>query len=95
MDYNFAVQCWHRTHEFSVCSEMSTNNIMKLIGSYFDIPIESFELEIYDDRLGKYIDFDDEYVEELQQSLPRLANKIFSLRVVSQGTDAISNISML
>ena len=76
---------------------MAMKDIMKLIGSYFDIPTDSFELQVYDDRFGKYIDFDDEYVEELRCGLPKNYEMLFGqvLFQATQTTNIVSTLSTL
>jgi hypothetical protein len=70
---------------------------MELIGSHFDISVDYFELQVYDDRFQKYIDFDDEYAEELRQILPRTYKKTLSAQVLfreSSETDSVCCFSM-
>jgi hypothetical protein len=93
MAYDLAVLCSHRTGVLSVYPQMSMKEIMELIGSYFDITVDCFELQVYDDRSQKYIDFDDEYAEELRQILPQTYKKTISARVLFQVPSQTENAS--
>jgi hypothetical protein len=97
MAYDLAVICSHRTGVLSVNEQMSTKDIMELIGSHFDIAVDSFELQVYDEQFHRYIDFDDEYAEELRQIVPRAYRQMLSAQVLFQEarkTETVFHLSM-
>jgi hypothetical protein len=93
MAYDLAVRCVHQTGVVSVHLHMSTKEIMKLIGLQFNIIEEPFDLQVYDDRFRTYIDFDDEYAEELRQISPRTHRKTLTAEVLFTNTRETENIS--
>jgi hypothetical protein len=66
---------------------MSISGIFERIGSHFDLSQDSFHVQIYDERFRDYIDFDDEYAEELQQRLPRTSTAALNVRVIHWCSD--------
>jgi hypothetical protein len=93
MAYDLAVRCVHQTGVVSVHLRMSTKEIMKLIGLQFNIIEEPFELQVYDERFQTYIDFDDEYAEELRQISPRTHRTTLTAEVLFTNTRETKNIS--
>ncbi|CAF4091203.1 unnamed protein product [Rotaria socialis] len=69
--YNLVILCCNRIYELFVNPNLSKSEIVERIGSHFDLSQNSFYVQIYDERFLDYIDFDEEYAEELQQRLPR------------------------
>ncbi|CAF1145819.1 unnamed protein product [Rotaria magnacalcarata] len=79
--YNLVILCDHRTYELFVNPNLSKSEIVERIGSHFDLSQNSFHVQIYDERFLDYIDFDEEYAEELQQRLPRTHTTTLNARV--------------
>jgi hypothetical protein len=50
---------------------MSVKEIIQRIASHFNLIANSFNVQIYDERIKMYVDFDEQYGEELRQRLPR------------------------
>jgi len=80
--YDLVILCSHRTYVLSVQPNMSKSEIVERIRSHFDLQQDSFHVEIYDERFFDYIDFDDEYAEELQERLPRTHTTTVNARVI-------------
>ncbi|CAF1316740.1 unnamed protein product [Rotaria sp. Silwood1] len=84
--YDLAVLCYHQASTLSVHPHMSYSEIMELIASRFDISVDSFELQVYDEQFQTYIDFDDECTERLRQLLPRTRKKTLPAQVLFHET---------
>ncbi len=69
--YDLSILCSPRTHTLSVHSKMSVKEIIQRIASHFNLIANSFNVQIYDERIKMYVDFDEQYGEELRQRLPR------------------------
>jgi hypothetical protein len=95
MAYDLVVQCLHQVNLLSVHPQMSMKEIMELIGSHFHITVNSFELQVYDDRWQKYIDFDDEYAEELRQISPQTYRKTINAQVLFPEARKTKSVSLL
>ncbi|UJR07984.1 hypothetical protein I4U23_012263 [Adineta vaga] len=72
---------------------MSLKEIMESIMLFFEINENSFELEVYDQRYQRFIDFDDEYVEELRHILPITHKKQLHVRVLLQNVTEMENVA--
>lgn len=97
MAYDLAVFCFHQLGTISVQPEMSIERIMELVGLYFDISSDSYELQVYDDQSQRNIDFDDEYVEELRQTSRQTYKRTIRAEVLFEKvrkTEIFSSISM-
>lgn len=82
MGYDLLVKCSNRIGTISVQPHMSLEGIMGLIASHFDIELDSFELQVYEDESQRYIDFDAEFAEELQQITSQTPGRIFQAEVL-------------
>jgi hypothetical protein len=60
---------------------MSVDEIKQRIASHFNLIANSFNVQIYDERIEAYIDFDDQYDKELRQRLPRTHKKTLLAQV--------------
>lgn len=79
--YDLIILCPPQTYTISVHSDVSVNEIIRQITSRFNLIGDSFFLEIYDERIEEYVDFDDRYHEELRQRLPKTHQKTLCARV--------------
>ncbi|CAF1510433.1 unnamed protein product [Adineta steineri] len=95
MAYNLAVRCLHQTDNVSVYPHMSVKEIMERIRLQFNIIEDLFEVQVYDERFKRYIDFDDEYAEELRQIAPRTYKNTFTAEILFEEIGEITNVSAL
>nr|ACD54630.1 unknown [Adineta vaga] len=93
MEYNLTVEYSNKSDVLLLNTSMSLKEIMESIMLFFEINENSFELEVYDQRYQRFIDFDDEYVEELRQILPRTHKKQIHVRVLLQNVTEMENVA--
>ena len=86
----------------SVEPEMSVKEIMQRIASDFDLSPNAFNLQIYDEETRTYVDFDEEYAEELRQRLPQTHKKTLHAQVsipttkdTDRGFDLLSKFAVI
>ncbi|CAF1680302.1 unnamed protein product [Adineta ricciae] len=70
--YDLIIYCNYRTVTLSVELTMSTENILDYISSYFHLNRNSFILQVYDEQIKCYVDFDHEYDRHLRENLPKI-----------------------
>ncbi|CAF3121210.1 unnamed protein product [Rotaria sp. Silwood2] len=84
--YDLGVMCHHQISIVSINPYMSYTEIIELVASNFNIKVNSFELQVYDERFQAYVDFDEECAQRLRQVLPRTEKKTLPAEVLFQET---------
>ncbi|CAF1171859.1 unnamed protein product [Adineta ricciae] len=75
------VMCGHRVYTLTVYPQTCWNEIIENIASHFNLTGYSFNLEIYDEQIRMFVDFDEQYDKELRQRLPKTHQQTLQLRV--------------
>lgn len=92
MAYTLRIHCLQATGKVRVNKRMPFTKIMEAIGNRFNISTDSFEVQVYDPISQKYIDFDEEYNEELRHQTNTGKNKMIDGRVLLQDAESIASI---
>ena len=79
--YNLNVICAHQVYTLTVHPHTSWNEINKNITSRFNLAGYSFNLEIYNEQIRMFVDFDEQYDKDLRQRLPKTHKQALQLRV--------------
>lgn len=79
--YNLNVICVHQVYTLTVHPHTSWNEINKNITTRFNLAGYSFNLEIYDEQIRMFVDFDEQYDKDLRQRLPKTHQQTLQLRV--------------
>jgi hypothetical protein len=74
--------CAHRVYTLTVHPQTSLNEITQHIASHFNLIENSFNLEIYDEQIRMFVDFDDHYDKELRQRLPKTHQQTLQAKVL-------------
>ncbi|CAF2074701.1 unnamed protein product [Rotaria magnacalcarata] len=82
--YDLGILCHHEINILSIYPYMSYYDIMQLVASNFNIKMNSFELQVYDEQFQSYVDFDEECAQRLRQVLPRTEKKTLPAEVLFQ-----------
>lgn len=79
--YDLKVLCADRTCTLSVTPAMSLHEILCKIRTRFQLLQNDWYVEIYDESYKDYVDFDEEYMKELPNDLPRFPKQTRVARV--------------
>lgn len=71
-DFKLHLRCNHELYEFLLNSKMDLDSIKRNVGQSLGLNVNSFEIELYDETVNESVVLDDEYMEELNEKLPRI-----------------------